>query len=113
MGFLDKIFKAFGFEDEGKATLQGEKKTEGASFDLKKFRTRTPSTRFASSQLQVQQILDELKEKGVVIIDLSGFNITDRVRALDFISGAIFALEGSIKKLEDEKYYCSLIDEEE
>jgi cell division inhibitor SepF len=52
-------------------------------------------------------VLEELKNVKTLIIDLSNFK-ENRGRSLDFISGAIFALDGELKKIDDNKFYCNL-----
>ena len=52
------------------------------------------------SQVEVQAIVEKVTNGKTIIINVSGFNATDRVRALDFISGAIYVLRGKIQPLE-------------
>ncbi|QSZ28198.1 cell division protein SepF [Aceticella autotrophica] len=48
---------------------------------------------------QAQNICLELKNKKPVIIDVQSMDKNDAQRLIDFISGAIFALNGEIKKI--------------
>lgn len=52
------------------------------------------------SQAEVQAIVEKVTNGKTIIVNVSGFNATDRVRALDFISGAIYVLRGKIQPLE-------------
>jgi cell division inhibitor SepF len=49
----------------------------------------------------VQRVADEIKKGKIVIINFEETSKEDAVRALDFISGAIYTLEGSLKKIGD------------
>lgn len=116
MSILDKFLSALGFEssEEQKVTQKPKKKKnmEIASFNLTSntHNKRLPATRNISNQEQVIQVLEELKKKSAIIIDITGFDKVNRIRAFDFISGAVFALEGTIKKIDSNKYLCSLDD---
>ncbi|MDK2805597.1 cell division protein SepF [Thermoanaerobacterium thermosaccharolyticum] len=48
---------------------------------------------------QAQTILDNIKNKKPMIIDLQNMERNDAQRLIDFLSGAIFALNGEIKKI--------------
>lgn len=48
---------------------------------------------------QAQTILDNIKNKKPIIIDLQNMERNDAQRLIDFLSGAIFALNGEIKKI--------------
>ncbi|SNX55272.1 cell division protein SepF [Thermoanaerobacterium sp. RBIITD] len=48
---------------------------------------------------QTQNILEEIKNKKPIIIDLQNMEKNDAQRLIDFLSGAIFALDGEIKKI--------------
>lgn len=54
----------------------------------------TPST-----YEDVQLLIDHLKRGEQVIVDFSSVNQTSVCRILDFMSGAIYALNGSIQKI--------------
>ncbi len=46
-----------------------------------------------------QDICDHLKAKKPVVINLEGIEKTDAQRIIDFLSGSIYALDGSIQKV--------------
>lgn len=79
------------FEEE---TLQApttpSQTTASAGFDIE-----TPK-----SQAEVQAIIENVRLGKTVIVNVSGFNATDRVRSLDFMAGAIYVLKGRIQSLE-------------
>ena len=56
------------------------------------------------SQQEIQSIIDEICLGKTVIVNVSGFNATDRVRALDFLAGALYTLRGKIQPLEGNLY---------
>ena len=45
-----------------------------------------------------QNIIDNLKEKKSIVVNLDDLEIDVAQRILDFISGAVYALNGSIRK---------------
>lgn len=115
MNMLDKFLNVLGFE--GQEDVQKNKKTKSkrgnpvaSSFNLKKstHSKRLPATRVLSSQDQVIDVLEELTKKGSIIIDISGFDKDSKIRAFDFISGAVYAYGGQMEKIQTGKYICSL-----
>ena len=114
MGFFSPIWKVLGFEDDAKQEKKKEVQTCNASFNLsdKNHHKQLPSTRQARNQAEVEKVLEELKVVKTLIIDLSNF-MENRQRSLDFISGAVFMLDGELKKVENDKFYCNLNIEEE
>lgn len=56
------------------------------------------------SQQEIQLIIDKVASNKTVIVNVSGFNATDRIRALDFLAGAIYTLRGKIQPLEGNLY---------
>lgn len=117
MNFFDKVVSVLGFESENATkTIKPAKNVKdlslNSSFNLKSnsHNKRLPATRNISSQDQVVEVLDELKKKSAVIIDISGFEKSLKVRAYDFISGYVYALNGQIKRMDTNKYLCSLDD---
>ena len=112
MSFFGPIWKILGFEDEERPEKKKKVQTMTASFDLSNnnHHKQLPSTRQARNQKEVQEILEELKQIGTLVIDVSNFQ-ENRQRSLDFISGAIFALEGQFSKINEDKFYCSISEE--
>lgn len=115
MSFFDKMFAFLGFESqEEKDKINKSKKKiiapVNSNYNLRgnSHNKRLPATRNVSSQDQVVQVLEELKRKSSIIIDLTGFEKMEKIRAFDFISGAVFALNGQIKKIESNRYLCTL-----
>ena len=109
MSFFSPVWKILGFEDGEKTEKKQKVQVYSATYKLSdnNHHKQLPSTRQARNQAEVEQILEELKRVQTIIIDLSNFQ-ENRQRSLDFISGAIFALEGEIKKIDNDKFYCNL-----
>ena len=59
------------------------------------------------SQAQVQAVVDELRLGMDAVVNLSAFTPQDKIRALDFISGATYCLEMKINKIDDDTYSLS------
>ena len=114
MSFFGPVWKILGFEEGEKKEKKQKIQPCKASYDLsdKSYHKQLPSTRQARNQAEVEKILEELKEVKTLIIDLSNFQ-ENRQRSLDFIAGSIFALEGELKKIDKDKFYCNLMIEEE
>lgn len=113
MKLLDKIYKALGFDGE-EGSKEKYKLETSANFVLDgNHHKRLEPTRKPITQLQVQEVLDELKRTKVMIIDFSGFSFENKVRAVDFVSGAVYALEGEMKRLDEDKFRCQIFDEGE
>jgi len=71
---------------------RGEQQTSGG--DSSNVVIYSPST-FAD----VQALIDYLKRREQVIVDFSGIDQTAVYRIMDFMSGAIYALNGSIQQI--------------
>ena len=125
MGFFDWVMKGLGFEDKGKKD-KSKTKTEVqddkyADFNLhERVAGETNSissmqtANFSSFGLQaesniimvepkthkeIQQVVDYLKQGQSIAVNLEAIADSDRMRILDFLSGAIYGLNGSIHRL--------------
>lgn len=121
MGLFNKIFYLMGFEDGNQTQSKPEKEEEKAkrkrksakplaSFSLKekKKEKKTLETFKLRSEEEILPLIENLKKNGGVIVDLSALSKDKKVRAFDFISGATFALEGRMEKIETNIYVCVL-----
>jgi len=52
----------------------------------------------------IQKLIDKLKTKQGVIVDLSAVGLPLAQRMLDFLSGAVYALGGNIDKVDNKMY---------
>lgn len=131
MGFFDKILSAIGFEsddDEPKPGKEKKNKKEqitSAKFDLSK--SQEPESKELSrfgntkqekteeelevfspeTQTDIENILTKVKNGDNALINLAAFSDEDRIRALDFISGALFIMEKNIKRIEGTLFLIS------
>ena len=131
MGFFDKILSAIGFEsddDELKPSKEKKNKKEqitSAKFDLSK--SQEPESKELSrfgntkqekteeelevfspeTQTDIENILTKVKNGDNALINLAAFSDEDRIRALDFISGALFIMEKNIKRIEGTLFLIS------
>ncbi len=115
MGFWGGIFKAFGFEGEEKQEKTVKTvKVGDAKYDLadNKYYKNLPPVRLILNQQQLQDTICELKTLKSIIFDFSEFD-DSKYRAIDFLAGSIFALEGDLKMIENDKFLCRLEIEEE
>lgn len=53
----------------------------------------------------IQNLIDSLKKKQSLIVDVSDLDAKNTQRYLDFLSGAIYALNGSYQKIDNKKFY--------
>lgn len=131
MGFFDKILSAIGFEsDDNEPKPSKEKKNKkeqitSAKFDLSKSQEPVSKelSRFGNTkqekteeelevfspetQTDIENILTKVKNGDNALINLAAFSDEDRIRALDFISGALFIMEKNIKRIEGTLFLIS------
>ena len=114
MGIFDKILSGLGFESENKQKKpEKEQKQEntvthtsiGAKYDLSEKTEKQTQTLCPNNQVEVQNAVDVLKKENAVIVDLAFLSQTDFVRALDFLSGAVYFSGGKIQKISDKKFF--------
>ena len=127
MGFFDWVMHGLGFENTGKNKKNKRTKTvdqddKYANFNMhEKIATdnnQTATQNVGSSGLnnfgiqtesniimiepksmsEIQQVVDYLKQGQSVAVNLEGLSSTDMERILDFLSGAIYGLNGSIHR---------------
>ena len=117
MGFFNKVLKGLGFEDEKprpQKKVEVQEKNEvtyniGAQYDLTaKQETQTQEKKTMefcpSSQIDVQKIVEYLRNEDGAIVDLSELSNQDYIRALDFLSGAVYVKGGKIQRIENKKF---------
>ena len=125
MGFFDWVMHGLGFEEtEKKVKVKKKKGTQQeekySSFNLHEkvagTKANTPVQPQASmnnfgiqaesniimvepkSHSEIQQVVDYLKQGQSVAVNLEGLAAADMDRILDFLSGAIYGLNGSIHR---------------
>lgn len=125
MGFFDWVMHGLGFEDKGKkdktkTKTKVEEDDKYANFNLHErvegetmATAPTQTTTFNSFGIQtesniimvepkthkeIQQVVDYLKQGQSVAVNLEGISSADSERILDFLSGAIYGINGSIHR---------------
>ena len=56
------------------------------------------------SQVEVQNVVEKIKNSERVLINLSGMSGADITRSLDFLTGAVFALDREMQKVDGNVY---------
>ena len=69
---------------------------------------KTPELEFelvkVKSQTDIQMVVDKLKGKRKVLLNVDGLSSADLVRSLDFVTGAVYALDLNMQKVDDNLY---------
>ena len=119
MGFFNGLLRGLGFE--GQTNPNKEIKVEkqnsayenkGAEFDLKSMPEKKEQKQFVPlSETDVQNIVDVMKTGADVSVNLEKMGSKEYMRALDFMSGAIYVLGGKIRKIAEKTYlFCQNVD---
>ena len=126
MGFFDWVMHGLGFEDKGgskkdkksKALATEDKyanfnlheRVEGETNNVSAMPGATTFNGFGvqaesniimvepTTHKEIQKIVDYLKQGQSVAVNLEGISSADRERILDFLSGALYGLNGSIHR---------------
>lgn len=105
MGFFDRIMKGIDYkrsqpqfenQPQAAAPYEGAKQFSGVQNTTRDFLMFTPA-----SYDDVEIVIDHLKMQQSVIINLKEIKAATAQRILDFISGAIYSLDGSIQPIEN------------
>ena len=125
MGFFRKLLRGLGIETENDKKKQPEQPADKyANFNMHQregeqigtyaedmvngfnFGQSMPNmiVQKPTSHRDIQRIADFLRQGQAEIIDLSGLQSQDCGRILDFLSGAIYALNGSILRINDNQF---------
>lgn len=60
-----------------------------------------------TNQVEVQRVVDKLKNGEQVIVNMSGLSASDLTRSLDFLTGAVYALNRSMQKVDEAIFIIS------
>ena len=127
MGFFRKFLKGLGIETEGEDKQKQVKQPSDkyANFNMHEtnnasqmdaysndvvnsliFGTGMPNMiiQRPTNHKDVQKVADILRQGQAELIDLSGLDAQDSGRILDFLSGAIYALNGSIHRINADQF---------
>lgn len=119
MGIFKAILGAMGFQQEGEevvskkpVVVQAKPIGENNVSKIEKTETKQVSVNSLScfsptSNKDVKSLIDSLKNGEPCIVNLSNLSSQDIKTVLDYLGGAIYALEGSISKLQGELYVIS------
>ena len=108
MGFFDKFLRALGFDndeaDEKEPKKNKNSDLTNSKFDLSKVESEEKAEEVKvfnpQTQEEIQDCLTKIENTKEAYINLENFSSEDEVRALDFISGALFILKKSIKRVD-------------
>lgn len=123
MGILNKIFKGLGFEGEEEVEKSQKQDDRYNKFNLHNNeqveKNNIPPVYANNSNTvninnlviyapknhaEIQALVDCLIKKEACIVNLGGIAESDCNRILDFLSGAIYALNGTIKRLQGDLF---------
>ena len=127
MGLFDKIMGAFGFQSEGGKKKKKSKQLEYdkySNFNLHVKTNDNPTVNNFNNiannlnigveqnlilfepknHKDVQTAVDYLRQNQSVLMNLSGLDGEDAGRILDFLSGAIYGLNGSILRYQQDSF---------
>lgn len=134
MGFFDWVMHGLGFEETENKEKKAKKDKHNKNTEEDKYSnfnlhekiegktTQTVSSNTASnfnfgiqsnsniimvepkSMSEIQQVVDYLKEGQTVAVNLQGLSSADMERILDFLSGAIYGLNGSIHRWHEDLF---------
>ena len=113
MGFMGGIFKALGFESDGKNKSNKKKQTK-ASYSLKKSKDKRieqidgVSVYYPESLEQVKDFVNFVKEGKAVIISSEGFSKENGQRILDYLHGFVYGIYGKFIVLTEDKLFLIL-----
>lgn len=108
MGFFDKFLRALGFDNDETEEKEPKKNKNSdltnSKFDLSKVESEEKAEEVKvfnpQTQEEIQDCLTKIESTKEAYINLENFSSEDEVRALDFISGALFILKKSIKRVD-------------
>ena len=134
MGFFDWVMHGLGFEETAKKEKKSKKDKHNKNVEEDKYSNfnlheqiegrTTPNVSPNStsgfnfgiqsnsniimvepkSMSEIQQVVDYLKQGQTVAVNLQGLSSTDMERILDFLSGAIYGLNGSIHRWHEDLF---------
>ncbi len=114
-GYWSSIMEFFGFKDNEENTTSSERASdkelnsrsrdeEGKVINLSRTEDVKLVVHNPNSFEGVREIVDDLKKTRAVILNLEGRNKELSRRLIDFLSGSVYALNGSTQKLGSEVF---------
>jgi len=104
-GFFKKILYFLGFDDESSEEKVEELVSPNTRLEKNRIINihQIPKNKMMvfkpSSFEDVEEIADELKSKRAAIVNLEGIDKENAKRIIDFLSGCVYALDGTVKKV--------------
>lgn len=108
MGIFKSILGALGFKDEPQQKVEAVPAQPITQVkDEKQYSINNLVCYAPKSNSEVKLLIDSLKKGEPCIINLGGLNEADIKSVLDYLGGAVYALEGSISRLQGDLYVLS------
>ncbi|NLM97279.1 MAG: cell division protein SepF [Halanaerobiaceae bacterium] len=100
--YWDKILDFFGFNQEPEEKEEIiQKDDNNRIISIYKKQGLSISVHSPESFSEVQNVVDHLKSKKPVILNLEKLERETARRVVDFISGAVYGLDGNVQKISD------------
>lgn len=108
--FINKVLNLVGWNDEEEDEIEQEESYIDEKSNSKNSKNNKVVNIHTNAQLKVvvlqpevfedaQEICDNLKSKKPVIVNLEEMDVDTARRVIDFLSGAVYALDGNIQKV--------------
>lgn len=110
MGIFQSILSALGFEQQDKFNQPQKQQNDvqqQTDISQKQYNTKNLVCYAPKSNADVKILVDSLKKNEPCIVNLGGLSDADIKSVLDFLGGAVYALGGSISRLQGELYVVS------
>lgn len=113
MGFMGGLFKALGFEGEGKSKASKQKKAK-ASFSLNSAKEKRVDqidgvpVYYPETLSQTRDFLDFVKEERAIIISREGLSKEEGLRMVNYIEGFVYGINGRMIALTEDKLFLIL-----
>lgn len=76
-------------------------KANEEEFSINETQTSSLDIIKVKNQVEVQNVVDKLKNDGKVVVNMLALSQSDLTRSLDFLTGAVYALNKSMQKVDD------------
>ena len=123
MGFFNSIMKGMGFDGDEKESAKVNESNKynnfdnnlAGNFDIKDFKN-SPAAAFPAGlggnliiyapkdNNDIKMLVDCIRRREACIVNLAQLKPTDSDKILQFLSGAVYALRGSIKRLQGDLF---------
>lgn len=120
MGMMSKMMNFFGFQDEEEMVDRNQDKSE--EIETNPFENRKNKNNVVSINAQknsriilceprsydeTQEIADHLRSRRAVLVNLQRVRPDKAIRIVDFLSGTVYALSGSISRVGPNIFICT------